>query len=700
MLLTCVPVPAADYTVPATIIRATRDRDLADELPAATSIVTGRDLQRGDKGVSLDEALRHVPGIAASNRHNLSQGERLTVRGLGARAAFGVRGLKVLLDGIPLTTPDGQTQLGNIDLAAVDRIEILRGPSSSLYGNAGGGVVAIHSAPPVAGGWQARPGLTVGSDGLLRSQLNVSGGNDQHRLSISLRRIQTDGYRDHSEALIHGASVVGHHRLNASWRLVSVLNVYDAPYLLNPSSMARADADTRPRYARGFVVAQGAAKKARQLQGGLTLQHQAGTIRTELTLFGVGRNLDNPIPGAVIELDRASGGVRATHSRDRDIGSVPVRWQVGLDLEGQRDDRAEFGNDGLPEADTDAADVPDAVVRGTLVLDQQERVRSLAPFAAIDIRPTPALLVTLGGRLDHYRLEADDKLLADGDQSGTRTLSQFSPSVAASLRLGDLTWAYASIGTAFQTPTTNELSNRPDGAGGFNPELSPESIVSLEAGARGQWLPARLAWDVALYRMAVDDMLVPFQRDDASGDAVFYRNAGGASSIGAEAALRARATESLELQLSATWMDFTFDEYTVGAGSDAVQMSGNQLPGVAPAHVALSARLDLPHRSWGEVETEWTDGYWANDFNGPGPDSTAPKRDFFNHGRTTVDVRLGTVVPLGPYAARLALGLDNVFSARYNGSVTPNAFGNRYFEPAAGRSWHVGLFLEPGSPRP
>jgi iron complex outermembrane receptor protein len=684
------------YSAPVTVITAGRDRDLVDEIPVATTTVTMRDIRRGEKGVSLDEALRHVPGLIASNRHNLSQGERLTVRGLGARASFGVRGMKVLLDGIPLTTPDGQTQLGNIDLGSADRIEVLRGPSSSLYGNAGGGVVAIHSTPGTAGPWRVQPGLIVGSDGLWRTQVRIFGGTERHRLSVSLRRLQLDGFRHHSEALVRGASLIGHHRLTDTWQVISVLNVYDSPYLLNPSSMNREDAATRPRYARGFVVSQGASKVARQIQGGITLRHESPGARTELTLFGVDRNLDNPIPGAVIDLDRVSGGLRATHSHDRPVRGIPVRWQVGLDVEAQSDDRAEYDNEGLATTDVDPEDVPDAVVRGPLVLDQQERVRSLAPFGAVDIRPFPELLLTLGGRLDRYTFEVTDALLADGDQSGERTLSQFSPSLAASLRLGDLTWAYASIGTAFQTPTTTELSNRPDGSGGFNPDLDPESILSLELGARGHYLPGRLAWDVALYRMRVDDMLLPFQVDDPESEAVYFRNAGRAESVGAEAALRAQATDALDLQLSAMWLSFTFDDYVVLTDDGPVQLSDNELPGVPPARVALSATFDLPGGAWGEVESEWTDGYWANDFNGPPPGSAAPSGDFFNDGYTTVAVRVGGTVDLGTYRVQIFAGVDNLLDERYNGSVTPNAFGNRFFEPAAGRTWHAGITLLAG----
>ncbi|HCL28131.1 MAG TPA: hypothetical protein DIC52_06820, partial [Candidatus Latescibacteria bacterium] len=234
----------------------------------------------------------------------------------------------------------------------------------------------------------------------------------------------------------------------------------------------------------------------------------------------------------------------------------------------------------------------------------------------------------------------------------------------------------------------------PDGSGGFNPNLDPESIVSLELGARGYWLPARLAWDVALYRMAVEDMLLPFQVDDPESEVIYFRNAGRAQSVGAEATLRTQATENVDLRLSATWLDFTFDDYVVVTDNGPLQLSGNELPGVPPAHIALSANIDLPRATWAEIETEWTDGYWANDFNGPPPGSTAVARDFFNDGYATVAVRLGGAVNLARYRAQLFAGVDNLLDKRYNGSVTPNAFGNRFFEPAAGRTWHAGITLE------
>ena len=690
------PPDSTAYTAPVVVITATRDAAPLDRLPLAVSAVGRERFAPGEKALSLAEALRQVPGLLVSERNNWSLGPRLTARGLGARAAFGVRGVKVLLDGVPLTTPDGQTQLGNIDLAAAGRVEVLRGPNSSLYGNAGGGVVSIQTRHPEAAGLRVKPRLVAGSDGLWLRQLALRGGG-RHSFHVSLRQLDLDGYRDHSEARVRGLNAVVRSRLRPSWELVWVLNLYDAPYLLNPSSLHRTDAEERPRYARGFIVSQGASKEVRQGQGGITLRHTGGGGRTELTLYGVDRSLLNPIPGAVIDLERRAGGLRAVHGRPLRLAGLPGSWKAGVDLEAQRDDRAEHENEGLPDPSAGPARVPEGVTLGALLQDQEESVGSAGAFAALALHPRPGWTLSFGGRFDRYGFEVSDRLPGDGDDSGTRDLSQLSPSAGLGWQLTPRTLLYASYGSAFQTPTTVELGNRPDGGGGFNPDLDPESVASLEVGLRGRDRTGRLTWDAALYRLGVEGMLIPFQVDDPASEAVYYRNAGRASSRGLEAALGARHG-SWRADLSYTFMDFLFDDYVVREDGEPVQLSGKQVPGLPPHRLLLDLTADLPLGIRAEVETEWVAGYYANDHNGPPPGSDAGRPDYHNGAYAVAGLRLVAPRTFGFGRLRVFAGIDNLLDAAYNGSITPNAFGDRFFEPAPGRTWYAGLEGDFGPP--
>ncbi len=690
------PPDSTQYTAPVVVVTATRDAAPLDRLPLAVSTVGRERFAPGEKALSLAEALRQVPGLHVAERNNWSLGPRLTARGLGARAAFGVRGVKVLLDGVPLTTPDGQTQLGNIDLAAAGRVEVLRGPSSSLYGNAGGGVVSVHTLRPEAGGVRIKPRLVVGSDGLWLRQATLAGGG-RHSFHVSLRQLDLDGYRDHSEARVRGLNAVVRSRLRPSWELVWVLNLYDAPYLLNPSSLHRTDAEERPRYARGFIVSQGASKEVRQGQGGITLRHTGGGGRTELTLYGVDRSLLNPIPGAVIDLERRAGGLRAVHGRTLRLAGLPGSWKAGVDLEAQRDDRAEHENEGLADPATGPARVPESVALGALLQDQEESVGSAGAFAALALHPRPGWVLSLGGRFDRYGFEVSDRLLGDGDDSGTRALSRFSPSAGLGWQLTPRTLLYASYGSAFQTPTTVELGNRPDGGGGFNPDLDPESVASLEVGLRGRDPTGRLTWDAALYRLVVEGMLIPFQVDDPASEAVYYRNAGRASSRGLEAALGARHG-SWRADLSYTFMNFLLDDYVVLSDDEPVQLSGKQVPGLPPHRLLLDLTAHLPFGLRAEAETEWVAGYYANDYNGPPPGSDAARPDYHNGAYAVAGLRLVAPRTFGFGRLRVFAGIDNLLDDAYNGSITPNAFGDRFFEPAPGRTWYAGLEADLGPP--
>ena len=670
----CADEPEPRYEMPPTEVTATRAPREGFDLPLATAVVA--DVGRARPGLSLAESLRPVPGLFVANRHNLSQGDRLSVRGLGARAAFGVRGVKVLLDGIPLTMPDGQSQLNNLDLGSTGRIEIVRGPSSSLYGNAAGGVLAAHTQAPADAAWRVEPRLLAGSDGLWRAQVRLSGrAADKTHVFASAYGLRSEGFRDHADARARALNARVGHALAPHTELTLLLHWYDAPYLFNPSSLDAEAARTSPRSARGFVVGQGAAKQVRQGQGGIRLAHRASS----LVLYGVSRALKNPIPGRIVELDRRAGGLRGEHQFDW----TSTRLVAGLDLDFQRDDRREFANEGLPANERPDDERVFALVQyGDRQVEQEERVRSLGPFVSLERDLGAALTATVGGRYDRYRFAVDDYV---------RDMGQFSPMVGVVYRLSPSSRWYAHAATAFQTPTTSELGNRPDGLGGFNPQLGPERVLGLETGCRVRW--ARLDWAIALYQLQVADALIPFQVEREDSEEIYFRNAGQARNRGLELSLAAVPYPGLRADVAYTFGDYVFADYEVETADGLVQLKGNEVPGVPRHRLFAALGYESPRGLFAEAELERVGRYWANDFNGPPPGSTAAPDEFFNRAYLRVDLRLG----FDYRAVRAFVAVENLFDARYNGSVVPNAFGGRFFEPAPGRTWHLGLEVGLGS---
>lgn len=688
-----------DYESEPVIVTATRQPRPILRVPYAVDLIHQNDIQSAELGLSLEESMRHLPGVVVHNRYNPSQGDRITLRGIGSRAAFGVRGLKLIQDGVPLTMADGQSQLNNLDLSSTGQIEVLRGPSSSLYGNASGGVIILRTQPAAAAPIQAQPRFLTGSNGLRKWQGKVSGQTGRHGYVINMNHLWLDGYRDFSEARSTNINAIGRHTLSERITLTTVFNYYDAPYLLNPSSLDKATADTAATSARLFVQRQGASKKIKQGQGGVTAQYNdmAGN-QLEMTLYGLERTLFNPIPGRIIDLDRSGGGVRTVFSRETPLGGTMLRWTAGADLEFLSDTRKEFDNGGIPSSE-DGNVHDDKIFRlltvGTQRLNQDEKVFGVGPFAELELTPHPAWIFTLGGRYDSYHFRVDDHFQTDNvDYSGTRTMDQFSPMAGVTYRPHPFMTVYGNFATSYQTPTTTELSNRPAGEGGFNPDLKPEQQRGFEVGFKRLWPAYHLTWDTAFYIFNINDMLIPFQVNDPNSEEIFFRNVGKTQNKGMELGISWTPVPAWRLSLAYTVMDFEFKDFQVEQQVNNTptlfQLKGNEVPGVPPQHVFVGLHFRHATGLFAETNLQWIDRYFANDFNGPAPGGTKPVRDFINDAYALVDLRFGIQRGIRGVGVDIFFGVDNVLNKRYNGSIVPNAAADRFFEPAAGRTWFLG----------
>ena len=601
-----------------------------------------------DPSLSLDRVLRGVPGVWINDRGHYALGERLVIRGMGWRAAFGVRGVQVLLDGIPLTLPDGQTTLDVADPSFVRQAEVIRGPSSLFWGNGSGGVLFLSTAA-TRDTASARLRILGGSYGQRQIAGEAAVPLGQHRLHVYASDVHRDGYRAYSEGGFTRAGLHGDFDLGTKSRL-QLMGAAAFQDTQSPGSLTQEQTEADRRQADSRNVSTSAGKESTQLQGGATLHHETPIGLLSATAYGLIRRLDNPLSFTYIDLDRTVGGVRL-QLQDR---IDRLGWGVGIDAGWQRDDRLNLNNEGGHPGDE-------------VSLDQQERVRNLSAFGTLTYTLTASLSATGGLRLDAIHFAMDDRLLENGDESGERDFSAVSPAVGLSYRLG-AALLFANVSSAFETPTTTEFVNRPDGTGGFNPELDPQRTLGFEVGARGSVPETRVRFDFALYRLNISDRLLPFQNEEGR---TFFRNAGKNTHQGVEVALHWLPHPTTEVQITYTGNQFVF-------ANDP--NADNRIPGVPDHH--LYAGLRTTQRGFqGQVSAEVVTDAYTDDSNSAQTD-----------GYVVVDLYGGhTGLQLGRTLVQPFVRLQNLFDTQYNASVVVNAFGGRFYEPAEGRAFQAGV---------
>ncbi|MGI9077218.1 MAG: TonB-dependent receptor family protein [Gemmatimonadaceae bacterium] len=675
--------PSATPAVPLPTVEVTVTRDAARspmDLPFAVTRSNPDSARPGQRQSSLEEALALLPGVIIANRTNPTQDPRIAIRGFGARSAFGVRGVRVLRDGIPLTLPDGQTPVDYLDLESVGSIEVIRGSASALYGNAAGGVIDLRSddapADPVAvqlRGWS-------GSSGYRRWVGAAGGRSGVARYQGHFARTTTSGYRQHS----HQEITSGSGRLTASLARTELALSgigFHMPVAENPGALTAAQLESDDRMADPLNVRKGARKAVRQGQFGLSASRGSAERDILASVYAGRRSLDNPLSFAIVDIARATAGATLRASTTVRPGGLPARLSVGLDVQRQRDDRRNFANC-VDEPPLAAPTLPCPEVgkeRGVLRLDQRELISSIGPFARAEAELGGRYRVMLGARADNVKFRVNDRLIAGSnpDDSGERTLRAVSPMAGIVARISTVHAAYANVSTAFETPTATELANHADGTAGINPSLDPQYATTYELGVKGIAL-ARVRYELTGYASRVRDELLPFEVLNGAGRR-YFRNAGRTRRRGLEAAA-STLLFGTELGVAYTYSHFRFAEYTV----DSVTYDGNRLPGAPRQQFQAYA-------TWNRLG--WfvsADGVIASSMFVDDANSTR------SAGYEVLNLRVGGRAVFGLAWLSPVIGMQNVFDRHYVPSVNINAAGGKFFEPAAGRVVYAGLTLGTG----
>ncbi len=609
----------------------------------------------------IDELLFATPGVALANRQNPAQDPRVSIRGFGARSAFGVRGVRVLQDGVPVTLPDGQTPVDVLDLEGAERVDVVRGSASSLYGNAAGGVVDVKSMRPSVG--FVPYARVVGGNTLpLIAATGASGSFDGIGVSSSITRSTGHGFRDYSEQRSTRAAVRavfgGSEDVAAPLTLAARLT--DVSLAQSPGALTRAQFDDNPRQADPLSVRKGAGKIVRQGDLSLVLARAlTDAVNVDATVFGSVRTLDNPLTQSIVEVKRSTGGA----SLRFDSHMNAIRLAAGADAQWLNDDRQEYDNC------IGATCTGIATERGALRKNQRELVGSVGPFVRGEYAFTRALLASAGVRTDaiHFRLR--DRLITatNPDDSGDRTLNAVSPSVGLVWRAAPLASLYANISSSFETPTTTELGNKQDGSAGINPDLQPQRTVSFEVGTKGFVLSLPIRWDVAVFEARARDELVPFDIPNGNGRR-YFRNAGRTVRRGGEVGLDA-ALGDVTLHTAYTYSRFRYVSYVVGTRSYA----GNRIPGVPEQALMTTAALRVAGATL-SATADLASPLDVDDANS----AQAP-------GRAIFGLALSRDVALSSARLAAVVAVQNLAGVNTVGSISVNATGGKFYEPAPGR---------------
>jgi len=671
-LILPVTVLAQETELEEMVIESTRLSRTMGSSPLSISVISQEDLQLGRQQLALDEALASVPGLFMQNRYNFAQDLRVSIRGFGARSAFGIRGIKIMVDGIPLTVADGQGQVDSIDLGATRQVEVIRGPSSALYGNAAGGVISITSEEGPETPFVSMR-VTGGELGYQKLAVKAGGQTDQLNYFMSLSDSQIDGYREHSEA--KNTQLTGRLNIDLGMErdLLFILNHTDQPLSNDPGgiTLQQATSDRDSAYARNVAYDSGESVKQTRL-GAIYSTPLGNNGKLTATGYIDGRDFEAKLPqfpvADAVDLNRKSSGFGLTYAHEGYLGQLPNRVLIGFDLDDQDDDRKRLLNN--------------QGVLGPLQFDQTEQVTSKGVFAQNELSLSDNMQLTLGIRYDQIDFSVSDHFLADGDDSGSRELDDISPMIGLAYQLSADTSLYSSISTSFETPTTTEFAN-PSGGGGFNPTIGPQKATNYEVGARGM-LHASTSYQLAIFKIDVEDELISY---DANGRN-FFQNAGSSIRTGIEFSATSKMTDRLESTVSLSYGEFEFDKFqelsfdAMGNATITNDFSGQRIPGTVEELAFIELKYKDPSGWYSALDLTYTGDQFADNANTVNIDSYA-----LANWRLGADYQIGNSV-LSPF-----VGINNLSDQDYYSNIRINAFGGRYYEPAPGRNVYAGVEL-------
>ncbi|MFL6565090.1 MAG: TonB-dependent receptor family protein [Burkholderiales bacterium] len=657
------------------VVTATRTARPSLEVPASVDRVYAEDIRQGRPRVNLSESLGAVPGILVQNRQNYAQDLQVQSRGFGARATFGVRGIRLLADGIPASMPDGQGQAATFALGSAERIEVLRGPFSSMYGNASGGVISVDTEdgprePTVWGD------VSAGSFDTWRAATKFGGQWGRVNGLGELSHFDTGGYRDHSAATRDQANAKLKIGLQDKSSLTLVANALEQPDTQDPLGLTRAEYQADATQATPNALAFNTRKSISHQQLGATFDRTFTDSRLQATAYGGQRTVQQflAIPlatqaapthsGGVVDLDRSFSGLAVRYFNDL---ARNLRFSLGADYEQMSEHRRGYVNN--------------FGVQGALKRDEDDTVASTGLYVQAEWKLADRWTAHGGLRSSHVRFRTQDHFIVPGnpDDSGEKSYDATTPVLGLLFRPNERTTFYGTFGRGFETPTFAELANVNPPATGLNFGLEASRSRHLEAGVKAV-LPAGLRLNAALFSIVTENEIVV---DQSSGGRSTFRNAGHTDRDGVELGAETLSTGPWRLRVAYTYLDAVFREsFNTVAGTPAVPVTvpaGSQLPGVPKSVLYGELRFQK------EQFYAWLEGLYKARV--PVNDQNSEFADAY----TTLNFVVGLLQGGARWSVSEFVRVDNLSDKNYVGSVVVNDANNRYYEPSPRRNYTLGI---------
>lgn len=629
----------------------------AVSLPLSITRLDSTWINESNQNLSIQEYLQQVPGVYVQNGYNFAQDARISIRGFGATAAFGIRGVKLIVDGIPETTPDGTGQLDNLNLDLINSMEVIRGGASSMYGNASGGAILVHSNFDFRKNF-IQSNTSIGSYGFYSQSFTGGVKNDKTVYTANVRVFGNDGFRDRSAFQQTNARLAIQHQFSQRLNAVLLAEYVNSPKAHDAGGLTLEETNEDFRQARDRNLTFDAGESISQGKVGMSLKWDWSPDKQLNTYaFFNQRSFDGKLPfedGGVIDLNRDYFGV----GNSLDWKVKKHSFKMGYDLLSQADNRIRFNNlEG---------------VQGDETLNQKEAFLNFGVFA-LDYIELDQWYFSGGLRHDINQLKIKDRLLTNGDDSGTIDINNWSYHLGVGRQISTRVDVFINHSTNFETPTLNQLSNRPDNSGGFE-NLQSSTASTFEAGIK--WHKNRINTELVGFLTGTENELVPYELE-AFPERTFFSNAGSTIRKGIEVAAT-YVSDVWRMNAAYSYSDFTYDSFE----DNGDILDGFTLPGIPKHHASLSLtstpikslEISLPINYVGEIEANnqndvTIDSYLLLSF------TARYKVQFKNMG-------------IEPY-----LGIRNLTNEKYFDNIRINAFGGRYYEPAPRRNFYVGLVV-------